>query len=51
MTMEEALNSHVRRVQVIYIWDKDFVRECNMEEILQRAKDGEQGSCGESSTT
>jgi len=49
--MEEALNSHVRRVQVIYIWDKDFVKKCNMEEMLQRGNDGEQGSRGESSTT
>jgi len=48
--MEAALNSHVQRVQAIYIWDKDFVK-CNMEEMLQRAKDGEQGSRGESSTT
>jgi len=41
----------MRRVQVIYIWDEDFVKKCNMEEMLQRANDGEQGSRGESSTT
>jgi len=28
--MKEALNSHVRRVQVIYIWDKYFVKKCNI---------------------
>jgi len=32
--LEEALNPHVRRVQVIHIWDKDFVKKCNMEEML-----------------
>jgi len=38
----------MRRVQVISI---DFVKKCNMEEMLQWANDGEQGSRGESSTT
>jgi len=41
----------VQRVQVIYIWDKGFVKQCNMEEMLQWANEGEQGSRGESSTT
>ena len=29
------------RVLVIYIWDKDFVKTCNMEEMLQRGNDGD----------
>ena len=41
----------MQRVQVIYIWDKDFVKKCNMEKMLQRGNDGEQGSRGELSTT